>query len=553
MCAFGPARAGQGTAPAPSFSTLEQAYRANNRGVALLEQFKARQAVAEFQRALALVPQLPLAQLNLAIAQYNVPDLAAARRAAEAAQQLAPDAPQAPYLLGLIARAENRTPDALAAFQRVRQLDPRDAAAHINAGQLYAQQRNYTEAIAAFRAALDAEPYNVTALYNLGTTLVRTGQRAEGQSLLQRSQELRQSGAGTTLGQSYLEQGRYAEAVVSTGAEAELVDATTPAVTFTDRSARVLPALPRWLVSVPPLAPAPLFTQRVAGEPERDYALRQLLAQLSTGLTLFDFDGDGDLDLFEMLPVGQRLLRNDGGRFIDVTARSGALAFAMPGVGFGAVAGDYDNDGRTDLFVLHAAGCSLFHNDGRGRFTDATRAARITPYEHIAISAAFVDVDHDGDLDLFVPGFVDLNQLTTGAAGAEQLRFPRDLPGAPNILWRNNGNGTFTDITTQAKVAGTRGHAVAVVPTDYDNRHDIDLLVVNYGTRPALWRNMRDGTFADVAAEVGLERAAAYTSVAAADVNKDGFTDFYFGTADDAHGLSGHERRARALSLASRA
>ncbi len=504
--------------PPPEFSAArESAYRANNRGVALLEQFKARDAVAEFQRALRLAPHLPLAQINLAIAAYYVPDLAAAQRAAAQAAQLAPAAPQPPYLLGLIARAENRTDEAIAAFHRVLEIDPRDAGAHINLGQLYAQRRDYAAAGNAFRAALVAEPYNVTALYNLGTTLVRTNQREEGQRFLQRSQELRQSGAGTTLGQNYLEQGRYAEAVVSTGAEPDLVDRRTPDVVFTDVTARVLPR------------PAP----------DAWPLTNTILDQNSGAVLLFDYDGDGDLDLLEVSGRSQRLYRNDGGKFTDVTAQAGGLAQTATGAGTGAIAGDYDNDGRPDLFILRYNASALYHNNGNGQFTDVNTAAEIPNYPYLARAAAFFDYDHDGDLDIFIAGSADaaetLKVLGDGRKQEESrpsntlYTIGMTMPPAPCLLLRNNGDGTFTDQTAAAKLSGAFA-ASAVVPTDFDNRRDVDLLVAT-DNGMTLWRNMRDGTFNDVAVAAGLgaEELKVSSSVAVGDVNKDGFIDFYFG------------------------
>ncbi|HYY41296.1 MAG TPA: VCBS repeat-containing protein, partial [Pyrinomonadaceae bacterium] len=263
-------------------------------------------------------------------------------------------------------------------------------------------------------------------------------------------------------------------------------------------------------------------------------AQRELLARFGGGVTLFDFDGDGALDLFALEAAGARLYRNERGRFVDVTNQAGALKLPLPGTGLGACAGDYDNDGRADLLVLHSAGVKLFHNDGGARFSDVTRATGLAAYPYLSISAAFADVDHDGDLDIFIAGFLNPAPAKTDPRTTSDTvaTFPQSLAGAPNMLWRNNGNGTFTDISAAAQVAGAGAHAVAVVPTDYDNRRDVDLLVLNYGARPTLLRNMRDGTFRDVATEAGLDRAAPYTSVAAGDVNKDGYTDFYFGAAD---------------------
>ncbi|MGH9881999.1 MAG: tetratricopeptide repeat protein, partial [Pyrinomonadaceae bacterium] len=225
--------------PSPA-TEREEAYRANNVGVALLEQFKYKEAGDAFKRALQLEPKLTLARINLGIALYNVPDLPGALREMQSAIALAPAAPQPYYIIGLIAKTQNRAEDAIAAFQRVLKIDPNDVGTNVNLGQLYAQQRKYSEALTVLRTALAAEPYNATALYNLGTVLIRAGQRDEGQSVIKQFQELRQRGSGSTIGTNYLEQGHYAEAIASTGAEPDLVDRTIPAVIFTDGTAAVL-------------------------------------------------------------------------------------------------------------------------------------------------------------------------------------------------------------------------------------------------------------------------------------------------------------------------
>ncbi|HZG54247.1 MAG TPA: FG-GAP-like repeat-containing protein, partial [Pyrinomonadaceae bacterium] len=537
------AQEAQTSAPA----AREAAYRANNLGVALLEQFKHAEGAEQFRRALELDPQLALAHINLAVALYNVPDAETAARAAADALALAPGAPQPLYLQALIHRSRNQTDEAVAAFRRVLEIDARDTGANVNLGQLHAQQRNYAEAERAFRAALDSEPYNTTALYGLANVLLRSNQREEGQRLLQQFQVLRQSGAGTSIGTNYLEQGRYAEAVTSTGAEAGLVERRTPEVAFQDATANVLPA-----VALPTTPRAAAGETRRAGRVGRAPAARRagqvsfagapdpLGARMGGGgATLFDFDGDGDLDLFEVAPAGQKLYRNDGGKFVDVSHASGALASKAVGAG-GAVAGDYDNDSRPDLFVLRGAGgVTLYRNDGAGKFSDATTAAGIAPYPFLSVSAAFADLDHDGDLDLFIAGYADLSKPRPAPRRLEDssgrnVKTPAPPP-APNRLLRNNGDGTFSDTTAAAKVAGGADNAVAVVPTDYDNRRDVDLLVVNHAGAPALYRNLRDGSFRDVAREVGLEVRGRFLCAAAGDVNKDGYTDFFFG-ADAAAG-----------------
>jgi Flp pilus assembly protein TadD len=509
------------------FARAEEAYRANNLGVALLEQFRHREGADEFRRALAIAPRMARARINLAIALFNVPEVEAAEEAARAALEVAPRSPHANYVAGLIARQQNRADDALAHFRRVLEVDPKDTGANVNLGQLHVQRREYAEAVERFRAAVAAEPYNGTALYNLGTALLRSGQREEGQRLVQRFQELRQSGAATIVGQNYLEQGRYAEAVTSTGAEPELVSRETPPVSFSDRTAQVFdltrrpvrrgsrrgPAR-RGRSSGGTAANAAQDTRRAPAGPElwRDDT-GKFASWLGGGVTLFDMDGDGDLDLLDLAPRQTRLYRNEAGRFLDASAGAGDLVEEFGGVNVGAVAGDYDNDGREDLLVLRYGGLALYRNEGAGRFSRRTTEARLPAYADLSVSAAFADLDHDGDLDIFVAGFASRRNPKGGAA---------------NLMLRNNGDTTFTDLTKEAGLAGEGRQAVAVVPTDYDNRRDVDLLVVNHGAAPALYRNLRDGTFRDVAAEVGLavlERG--FNAAAAGDVNKDEFTDFY--------------------------
>ena len=519
---------GAETAQTPA-DAHEEAYQANNLGVALLEQFKYKEGAEQFRRALALNPVLKLARINLAIALYNVPDLAGARDAAQAAAALAPAAPQPVYILGLIARKQNRVEDAAAAFERVLKLDPRDVGAHVHLGQLYAQQRKYAEATAAFRTALAEEPYNGTALYNLGTALLRSGQREEGQRAMQQFQSLRQTGAATTIGQNYLEQGRYSEAVASTGMEPDLINRATPEVSFKDATASTLPAA-MGAAAEPGGGVRP--GQAAPDEKDAMYWVRVRIMP-PTGETLFDFDGDGDLDLFECAGAPARLYRNDAGKLADVTARAGAFAQDVGRAGVGCVAGDFDNDEKPDLFVLRLGALSLYRNEGGGRFTDVSTAAKLPAYMYLSLSAAFVDADHDGDLDIFVAGLADLARALPPAAAraAAAPSASAEFAGAPNLLLRNNGDGTFADVTAAAKVTGGT-HAVAVVPTDYDNRRDVDLLVLNYGAAPQLYRNLRDGSFRDVAAEVGLDLQGNFACVAAGDVNKDDFTDFFFGRAD---------------------
>jgi Tfp pilus assembly protein PilF len=361
---------------------LERAYRSSNRGVALLEQYDYQSAANAFKDALAIEPSLGHAHLGLAIALLYVGQAEAALPEARAAQTAMPTAPQPPFVIGLIARSLNQADIAEPAFRRVLEIDPTDAASDVNLGQLLMAKRQFADALAAFRAAVAAEPYNATAAYGLATALTRAGDATAGQQQMTKFQTLRDSAYAVTYSQTYLQQGRYGEAISSSGAEPGLVVRASPAVTFVE----------------------------------------------APGLVLENH-----------LP---------------------SVASALP------------------------------------------------PGFHPAV-ATWVDADHDGDLDL--------------------------ITAAPVRLFRNDGNGKFTDITREAGLAvpdGDLAAPAAIVPTDFDNRRDVDLLILSGGTL-RLFRNMRDGTFQDVAASAGLPQTG-ITAVAAADVNKDGFIDFYLGRANGA-------------------
>src|SRR5260370_1022279 len=181
----------------------------------------------------------------------------------------------------------------------------------------------------------------------------------------------------------------------------------------------------------------------------------------STGACFFDYDGDEKPDLFLVSGVADgssHLLHNLGdGRFADVTKEAG---IHLVGSGLGCAAGDYDNDGKTDLAVCQNDGVKLFHNKGDGKFEDVTQAVGIRR-DKGCVGLTFVDYDHDGDLDLYI---------TTAPDAA--------APGAAphNVLWRNNGNSTFTDVSAETAL-GVAATGAGVVPTDFNNDRAVAFLI----------------------------------------------------------------------------
>jgi Flp pilus assembly protein TadD len=296
----------------------EEAYRDNNLGVALMEQFRFAEAVHAFERAVASDPSLDLARVNLVLAHFFVPDHEAARREAEAALARIPHSPQLNYVLGLIARGEGRAEDAVPYLEKVLARDPRDVGANVALGQAYLQMRRFDEAVEVFRTAALAEPYNVSAAYNLGVALNRAGRREEAARALERFQELRGSAYKTSLGSTYMEQGKYAEALASTGAEKDAVDPRTPDVSFVERDQALARSAPR------PRPPGPVLGTRV--EPTRARASLPRAA-----LVISDLDRDGALDVVEAGIPSLRVLRNEGGRLRRRRRRPSRSSRAAPG------------------------------------------------------------------------------------------------------------------------------------------------------------------------------------------------------------------------------
>ena len=455
--------------PASSRDVREQAWQANNLGVAYLEQFSYEKAATQFEAALGIDPTLVPARVNLALAHLYAPDLPAALKAATAAAGTPAAPPHADFVLGLIARQENREADAIAAFRRVLQADPDDVASLVNLGQLLVQRREYVEAVPVFARAVELEPYNVSALYNLAVAQTRAGQRELGAATTKQFQALRETGYGTTYSNTYLEQGRYAEAILSTGGEPDLAP---PPTTLTYTSSKM-----------------------------------DLASGTVSALAAGDLDGDGRSDVITVGPGGLDVLLDGGATPTRVRATSWPLPETFSARG--AVAADVDNDGKADLLLHGRGGVALWRQKPGATldFEDVTRTTGITTTLDVR-TAALVDLDHDGDLDVVLGGAA----RDGGAA-------------APLAVWRNNGDGTFADIAASALPGQTPLVATAIVPTDIDLRRDIDLLVLGDDGRVRLWRNMRDASFREVSATVGLDALPPAAAIAVGDVNKDGFPD----------------------------
>lgn len=260
------------------------------------------------------------------------------------------------------------------------------------------------------------------------------------------------------------------------------------------------------------------------------------------GAALFDLEGDGDLDAYLVQggaltappaeqPANQLFENRGAGRFTDISAGSGAEDRSY---GMGVAAGDADDDGRTDLYVTNVGPNVLLGNVGAGRFEDRTLAAGVG--EPLwSTSAAFVDYDRDGDLDLYVANYVgwtlESERVCYTQPHPEDYCSPNSYASpAPDTLYRNEGAGIFKDVSAAAGIRATRGNGLGIVCADFDSDGWTDLFVANDGSLNLLWRNLRDGTFEDVAIASGVAvdqegRKKAGMGVLAADFDFDGDED----------------------------
>jgi hypothetical protein len=276
---------------------------------------------------------------------------------------------------------------------------------------------------------------------------------------------------------------------------------------------------------------------------------KYLLETTGCGVAFYDYDNDGWLDIFlvngtrlEGFPAGNEptshLFRNNrDGTFTDVTLKAGV---AHSGWGQGVCVGDYDNDGWDDLFVTYFGKNVLYHNNSDGTFTDVSQKAGVAGKgTRWNTGCAFVDYDRDGRLDLFVANYIDLDLATAPVPESGPCLYksvmvacgPPGLQGGKNILYHNNGDGTFTDVSEAAGILRANGtYGLGVLTADLDNDGWPDIYVANDSTASALYQNKKNGKFEDIAIEAGCAlspdgKPQAGMGIAAADYDLDGNLD----------------------------
>lgn len=468
-------------AAAASEKISPQALRLNTLGVAYMNQGKSVDAQKYFEQSLATDPDFAQARMNLGISLLAQQKLEQARAALEEASSKLPEDPFAWYNLGLAYKDSAEPEKAIAAFQHVEKIAPDEPDAFYFEGFLLSQLQKYDEAIAAFQKALAIAPYHASAQFGLARAYQRKGDGDAARAGMKLFQKITSEHLGAPFGAGYSDQGKFSLTEFVHGA-----DSASPAeipVQYT---------------------PKPLAELTTAAKTEAAIGA-------SNGVCVFDYDGDGKPDLF-FVAAGEgrsHLLKNLGdGKFEDVTSKAGLAGI---GAGFGCAAGDFDNDGLTDLAVCEADGVRLFHNEGGGKFADVTAKVGIRR-EAGCVTPAFVDYDHDGDLDLYLT-------MASDGAGAGKHK---------NKMWRNNGNSTFTDVSEESGL-GVDATGADVAVTDFNNDRAIDFVLAGGSDGAAIYLNPREGKFTPLPAiDFAKEKLPPAVGVAVFDFNKDGWMDIVF-------------------------
>jgi tetratricopeptide (TPR) repeat protein len=458
----------------------------NNRGVALMGQQFTERAADEFAEAFKDDPKLVQAAINEGIALMTLQKLDEARKALQQAIALDPNHAQAWYNLGLLQHAGNETETALASFQRAAKIDPKDADSLYFEGNCYQEMKEYDKAVEILEKALAIDPLHASAEFALARSLQRSGHTAEAKDHFKRFQHLTSTKISSAIGLAYGEQGHYST--------------VTPVE---------MPALVQRAMIPVRLEEQPLVgeeaTVRKTGAGGRSAGSLPIAFRTTGGACMMDVTGSGQMDLVLMQSGAQAIRvfhQKSEGRFEEWDAPAAGLKAS--GHAVACTVGDFDRDGLNDLVVALDDSVLLFRNLGHGQFKDVTADAGLVAKNHPS-GITFVDYDHDGDLDL----------LLTGA--------PIKPGGYANILWRNNGDGSFTEWTEPTGLGGS-GTTAAAILTDFNNDRAVDLAVTGDGHAPQIYINPREGKYPTQPLYDGTALPPT-TGIAVLDFDKDGWMD----------------------------
>lgn len=486
-------------ASSPKHANSVEAARLNNLGIAYMNQQLFDKALKNFEQAAKLDPKLDIASVNQGIALLNVGKIDAAKALLTDAVKRNPKDSHAWYSLGLLEKNSSDPAAAVETFRHVIQIDPDDADTWYFLGTVYSQLRQFPEAIDAFDHALKLNPLHASAQFGLSRAYQQSGDTGHAREHLTRFQYITQNKLGSAISLAYGEQGKYSLAEES------------PAV-----SEKVPPEIPVKFVDVTQQAGLSTKASSIQSD--------ELASYLGPGACFLDYDGDGKLDIF--LPDNgsegrMSLYHNIGNAKFEDVSKSVGLDPTLHGIG--CTAGDYDNDGATDLAVSFNGHVMLLHNEKNSTFKDVTGAAGIKS-PGLNEGLTFIDYDHDGDIDLYISQYFDWLGFDPRNQGGNHAGVkPPEVPPL-NQLWRNNGNGTFTDVsraTIERPVP-----SIGAIGSDFNNDRAVDLVATGWDKTYPVYVNPREGEFKLI--EPYKQSISPTIAVAALDFDHDGWMDLVF-------------------------
>ena len=506
-------------AGSPASGATLQTWR--NLGKAYYEQGKYTQAADEFQKVVKSGHAVATDYMNLGLAYTQANDLNPALAALTTAKQMAPKMIAIDYNLGILYKRELHYGPAEEEFKKVIAADPEDPASWFNLGTVYFAEHKLELALQAHEHLNKmgferGQNFYVASLFRTFTILVRLGRRPEAQKMLQLHQKYSDLVPSISLQSPALEKGKYGAVLIPATAPVRVAGgAAMRPVSFRDIRSELGVTLHGAQV-------AEDSVEVRSADYSLAFARRKLLPLLGTSIAIGDYDGDNHPDFCVVNPAGRnQLFHNSGtGTFQDVTAKAGVEGTEDS---VSATFADYDNSGNLSLFVVGLGGVHLYKNNGNGTFTDVTQKAgfKADPGE-IDTRALLFDADNDGLLDLVVTGYTNLNTPPHGAS----FRFPDDFPPNRIHFYRNNGNGTFTDITDSTGLGAVRGRFRNVLFADFNGDGYPDLVFLRDDGPPLYFENLGGDKFADRTREAGpaFSKATAVDG-AVADFDHDGRFD----------------------------
>jgi len=462
-------------------ATAADAARLNNLGCAYMNQQLFEKALKYFEDAAAADPDLKVAKVNQGVALLSLARVDESKKVLDEAAKENPKDPHVWYALGMLEKNSSDPQAAVADFKHVIEIDDTDADTWYFLGTVYAQQKQFPQAIDAFDHALKLNPLHASAQFGLSRAYQQSGNTPAAREHLTRFQYITQHKLGSAMSLAYGDQGKYSLAEESAAA-----------------AQKVPPQIPVKFVDVTKKA-------GLSTSSETEVDKKNSPGDLGPGACFLDYDNDGRIDILlsdHGIQGGLTLYHNLGnGTFEDVTRKAG-LDPTIHGIA--CTTGDYDNDGFADIAVVTGNRFLLLHNEKNGTFRDLTKESGIK-IEGFTYGLTFVDYDHDGDLDLYI---------LQGGALSKNL----------NEMWRNDGNGTFTDQTEETGLR-TESLNFGAVGSDYNNDRAVDLGVTGDVT---LFENPREGKFIPHALTSAADKPSFSVGMSVLDFNHDGWMDFAF-------------------------